>query len=396
MNKQQFINKFLHLPYSINNLYGDPFFPTQVENTFKKLDTLVQEGHKGVVSIITKTEITEVMATRLHSYVDKLNLVVLVSCSGLPYSIERVKGNRINTIKLCVQYSIPVLPYIRPFIPDYNTNAATIDSLFKSISEAGLDVVVISGLRGNDQVLSNLDLTTKEKQSWSARVKIIPSDMRSILTEASAKYNIHLFERTSCGVTFILGDNHSYNPYYASPQLAKCHSCPLKQTCFDVQEWYSPVKEDLDFVTSLGYTAELIDDVPCTLCKVQPEKRTECVSCCTSCFILKRPRINVLDKNLSLGDISFLRLLTGTLISCEGLVDSGESDIAIPHNPLLKGLNLYFLNSWASYSRNTSSCYNCSYCIVPSYKNQQKEYGLPPREMASLIWNRIHGGDLHE
>lgn len=58
MTNEEFINYFINLPVSINNLYGDPFFPTQTENTFSKLDELQADGHKGIVSIITKTEIT--------------------------------------------------------------------------------------------------------------------------------------------------------------------------------------------------------------------------------------------------------------------------------------------------------------------------------------------------
>ena len=50
---------FLNIPVSINNLYGDPFYKDQIENTFSKLYSLHKSGHKGVVSIITKTEIDE-------------------------------------------------------------------------------------------------------------------------------------------------------------------------------------------------------------------------------------------------------------------------------------------------------------------------------------------------
>lgn len=40
MTNEEFINYFINLPVSINNLYGDSFFPTQTENTFSKLDEL--------------------------------------------------------------------------------------------------------------------------------------------------------------------------------------------------------------------------------------------------------------------------------------------------------------------------------------------------------------------
>ena len=41
MKKEKFLEYFKNVPVSVNNLYGDPFFPLQEENTFKKLDSLV-------------------------------------------------------------------------------------------------------------------------------------------------------------------------------------------------------------------------------------------------------------------------------------------------------------------------------------------------------------------
>lgn len=101
MRIDEFIEYFLDIPVSINNLYGDPFFPTQIENTFSKLDELQKDGHNGIVSIITKTEITDRIASILSQYTSCLNLIILVSISELPFEIEKIKGFRYNTLKLC-------------------------------------------------------------------------------------------------------------------------------------------------------------------------------------------------------------------------------------------------------------------------------------------------------
>ena len=79
MQIDKFIRYFQNIPVSINNLYGDPFFCNQVENTFEKLDKLRESKHTGIVSIITKTEINADIALRLSEYTKDLNLVVLVS-----------------------------------------------------------------------------------------------------------------------------------------------------------------------------------------------------------------------------------------------------------------------------------------------------------------------------
>ena len=52
MNKEQFLHYFQHLPVSINNLYGDPFFPLQRANTLAKLSSLRATDHKGIVKKI--------------------------------------------------------------------------------------------------------------------------------------------------------------------------------------------------------------------------------------------------------------------------------------------------------------------------------------------------------
>lgn len=84
ITKEEFIKHFQHIPVAVNNLYGDPFSPTQIEDTFEKLDALEKNQHQGIVSIITKPEISEDNIRKLTEY--HLQLVVLVSMSGLEKS----------------------------------------------------------------------------------------------------------------------------------------------------------------------------------------------------------------------------------------------------------------------------------------------------------------------
>lgn len=392
MRIDEFIEYFLDIPVSINNLYGDSFFPTQIENTFSKLDELQKDSHKGIVSIITKTEITDQIASRLSQYTSCLNLIILVSISELPFEIEKIKGFRYNTLKLCNEYNIPCLAYVRPFIPNENTSPEAIDTIFRNIKNAGTNVVVVSGLRGGDDILKNLDIKPEEFDKWSMRVKIIPAEVRKALEECREKYDMTTFERTSCGVTYVLGKVHSYNPYYASPQLARCGRCPLKVSCFDKQFKFVPSEKDLELVRLLGYNADIVNNGRFELCKTDPAKRTECVSCCTSCFRLERTAIEVQhfdDQKICLGDIGLLRLLTKKLVFCKGVIDSGDSTIAHPKNPFLADSNLYILNSWSSFSRNTGNCYRCSYCIVPTFKNLNQEYGASPKKVGEILIRKL-------
>lgn len=409
MKKEKFLEYFKNVPVSVNNLYGDPFFPLQEENTFKKLDSLKSTGHKGIVAIITKSEITEEQAIRLQKYAKYLKLIVLVSISGLPNKVikgkpyECTSNNRYNGLKNCKKYNIPALAYVRPFIPPYNTSRECIENIFKSVSESGIDIMVVSGLRGNDEILLNSGISEEEKEKWSFRVKIIPTDVRKLLNEFKEKYNIKLFERTSCGVAYALGEEYSYNPYQASPQLAKCYNCLLKSTCFDKKdsEIFKPTEEDLELINMLGYSAHINTYDTGEVCKVNPLKRTECESCCTSCYKLKRNSIELenVERGISLGDTSMLRLLTKKLVYGKGVREVGDKNVAYPTSEILKGLPIYMVNSWWVYARSTSYCYNCSYCMIGKYYSdckKEEELGSNPSEVAEIIWNRCNQKQRNE
>lgn len=376
------------MPVAVNNLYGDPWFPIQIQDTFHKLDALEAAHHKGVVGIITKSEISEADIRHLSGY--HLKLVVLVSMSGLEGTLEHTSGCRENTLTRCNQYHIPCIAYIRPFVPGYNTSEEAIKRLFERInSTSEHPVAVIAGLRGNDTILGRSGIDEEEKKNWSYRVKIVPRDVRDAVNKY--KGNVLLFERTSCGIAYVLGDGYSYNPYYYSPQLAKCYTCPLKETCFDARDNFLPTQEDLDLLNYLGYHASIVYPGNHDLCTVQPEKRTECVSCCTGCFVTKHESIEISPNFIpNLGDVSFCRhLLGGKLVHHQGTYDHEEKDIARPKNPLLHDLPIYMLNSWWSFSRNIPSCYSCSYCIVTAYDNDYRTYGSVPVETGEKLWEAL-------
>jgi hypothetical protein len=154
-------------------------------------------------------------------------------------------------------------------------------------------------------------MSPDEKIKWTMRVKIMTKDVYKIFKKNSEKYKIHFFTRTSCAVSYLLGDKVTYNPYYNSPNLVKCKElkCPLEKTC------HPPKKikpEALSFAKFLGYNIELIKGKDNNKCNVDPEKRLNCLSCCTTCYFAKTNRLLVKGK-VNLGDITFIRFLTGML-----------------------------------------------------------------------------------
>ena len=385
--------RFSNIPVAVNNLYGDPFLPNQTEDTFQRLNRLANTKHKGIVAIITKSEISEKEAERLAFFIQEkhLNIIVLVSVSGLPQSIEPVRGNRLETLRLCHKHHIPCIAYFRPFIPNENTSYEKIQEVFSSIKDTGTNNLIVSGLRGNDEILKKLHFSKQEMNQWSLRVKIIPRNIGEALALAAKETNIHVFSRTSCGVAYTLQETRSYNPYFASPLLAGCSDCPLRLTCFQKQREFSPTEEDIALLRFLGYDASIVNQGRQEICSVVPENRLKCKSCCTSCFKLTRTSIEIQPfEGICLGDISFARLLLHKHVFSQNLVDSGDSSIARPKNKELLHHNLYLLNSWWSFSRNTKGCYGGSFCIAPIFRNEDKEYGMPPLEFAEKFWEEQH------
>lgn len=401
MEKEQFDKYFRNVPVSVNNLYWDPFFPFQVENTFEKLESLKKSNHEWIVSIITKSEISEDIAKRLEKYKEYLKLVILVSISWLPNKkienqpYEMNMWNRYKTLEHCDKYKIPAIAYVRPFIPPYNTSPECIENIFKSVSESGVKNMVISWLRWNDEILLNSGISEKELEKRSFRVKIIPQDVRQLIDLFKKKYNITVFERTSCGATYVTWWDFSYNQYQASPQLAKCFECPMKSTCFDKRDENVPSDLDLEFVRFLWYDAHINIYNRWELCKVNPFKRTECESCCTSCYKLLRNSIeldNVDDNWISLWDTSMLRLLTWKLVFWKWIREIWDKNVAYPNSEILKWLPIYMVNSRRVYSRSIPHCYNCSYCMIWKYYKDNmdwSEYWSNPMDVADLLRKKI-------
>ena len=174
------------LPISINNYYGDPVI--QWQNTLQKLNHLVEAEHEGIVSIITKGLIGKDKINDVLEVSKNLNIVVLVSISELPQSIDKAThSNRYKTLTNLVNNGIPCIAYVRPFIPPYNTTLGVIRTLFKNIASTGCRDVVISGFRGNDEILSRVDLSDTEKEKYNVRVKIMPKEIDDVGTEELEK-----------------------------------------------------------------------------------------------------------------------------------------------------------------------------------------------------------------
>ena len=173
---------FASFPVAVNNFYGDPLI--QWSDTLKKLEYLTRQGHKGVVTVITKGVITNSMAERFRSFIRRgLKLLVCVSISELPQFEKVGMEHRYKNFSVLNNAGIRNLAFVRPMTPPYNTDSQTINRIVDNLALNGCQNIVLSGFRGDDNLVK--DMTPSDKVKWTMRVKLLtgtqpfPSCLRS-------------------------------------------------------------------------------------------------------------------------------------------------------------------------------------------------------------------------
>jgi DNA repair photolyase len=371
--------RFLNLPVSINNYYGDPVL--QWNNTMQKIERLIKDKHNGIISLLTRGLITESKAKDLASLKYK-KLVIIPPISHLKKIEIQNHEDRYKTIENCLKFGIKVVPNIRPLMLGQNDNY--IDYIFNRLKNIGIKTVICSGIRGNDDILLNANISKEQLEQYCLRVKIIPKGVGNKLEEASQKSGIIVSKRVSCGVALELNEI-SHNPYWKSPQLAGCYTCPLKNKCFNKMIEKQEVPKEMEkFLNNLGYKWERVETF--SHCNVQSEKRLECLSCCTACYIHGNNTIFIYNNKISLGTLSFLRFLFQEFtFTYTGIKDIGAKDTSVVYIPKLPDIIPEAINTWYVLARQLKKCFGCSYCIVDVYHPKQKEHGIYPIDLYNKI-----------
>ena len=367
----------LEMPVSINCYYGDPTL--QWENTMEKLRKLEEVGHLGPVSIITRGTIDSDRAKELAKL--KLpGLVVMYSISELPKKLEPLgHKHRYESISNLIREGVKVFAAVRPMTPPYNTTPEIVNKIFSNLKNAGCKIACVSGFRGDSSLIEQVN--PDNAIEWTLRVKQMTGfDM---ILETAKAYDIRVFTRVNCTVSYLTGRKKPFNPYWGSPQLVRCDAieCPLRDTC-------GPVEPDRDIMKWLedvvGYELEYEPDSKKT-CSYATDTRLNCVSCCTTCFVQKQPRVIVKNAK-TLGDLAFCRfVLGGTLCIKDGMVDGGGKDVGhVTKIQEKTKFPVHTINSWFVWATQLKKCFDCRYCISTLYPNKEL-VGCPPVELLKFF-----------
>ncbi len=368
-------------PVAINNMYGDPTL--QWYNTVSKLAQLEKDQHLGPVTIITRGKINSSMAAELKN-IKLPGLIVIVSYSNLGPKYEPYdSSNALATISELRKAEVPFIVNIRPLLPSENGTREKLFEIFHNIATAGAKNVIISGFRGNEEMICQLN--AQERLEWNLRVKLLNKRMNQDIADAAEKFSLIISKRVSCGVALVKNYPYPWNPYYNSPILVGCADCSNKESCEARRTSLEVSPELIEALNFFGYDVS-IEESEAELCQVTPDNRLKCPSCCTACFMTHNKKIWINNPNITLADTAFIRFLSGGVVGTQkGVIDcGGNTGIAQVLSATLKH-PAYLVNSWWVWATNRSKCLGCSYCITQAYDIPLGEIGFAPARLLEQI-----------
>lgn len=171
------------VPVSVNDTYGDPFIPEQIDNTVAKLASLAT--HRAPIAIFTKAGYDEAVLQKLHSVAHVDKVVVFYSLTGLDEGGISF-DNRVRFIAAIKRIFPNTLVFTRPIIRNRNDDPATLRRLSEVAAEhTGL--LVLGGLHD------------------SKKRKKIEQPIEAQLIEFCDELGVKTFHKTSCAGAWLHG-----------------------------------------------------------------------------------------------------------------------------------------------------------------------------------------------
>ncbi|MCK9575699.1 MAG: hypothetical protein WC979_02390 [Candidatus Pacearchaeota archaeon] len=301
---------FRQLPVAVNLFYGDPLL--QVEKTIEYLRALEADNHKGPVIIITKGEIWKFPDIKFD-----LDLHFAFSTFGinskydggslrtLNANLSSMKNDRIHKY----QYSIE----FRPVIKGINDSQEAIENIVK-IAKKYDAPIGFCGLQVTPELANyfkenNINFEPYEGYDFGLK-KAVSKEVEDIFYNMSEKYNVPVFRKTSCLISYSHGLNRDYNAHYYRPNEMRCSKCVMNNTCKSfIQE------RDISEVTSLNipfkHTIINKDKHVCYLFK-----SGVCKFANPDCTNIKGKLIKI-EERITSSDVRVIKWLTGYTVDCE-------------------------------------------------------------------------------
>jgi len=314
------INKsFDKLPISINLFYGDPLI--QREGTLNYLLELEKVKHKGPVVIITKGD--------LESFYDlpmdlELDLHLAFSTFGIDHEYDRLSHKRL--IKNLETFRKRGYKYhksieFRPVCYGINDSREIIEGVFKIADEFDKDqktpmAIGYSGLQGIPEVEkywkdNKINLVPYPGFKFGHKKSISP-EVQQIFEEMSKKYDVPIFRKTSCLISYTHNLDRDYNAHYYRPTEMNCDMCVMKERCFSFKRNHISTKFRSLELIPFHFTIENKTNHECIL-----KKKGICEFPSDDCSRISGDILVIKDDKLTTADVRVIKWLTGLTVDAD-------------------------------------------------------------------------------
>lgn len=304
------INPILtNVPIAVNLFYGDPML--QIDNTINYLRKLEEVKHKGAIVIITKGDFRLFPDLKFD-----LDLHFAFSTFGVDSEFDGGRWDRfynnlksIKDRKNTYKYSIE----FRPVIYGVNDSYETIERVVATAKEFNL-AIGYSGLQGKPDIVkyweeNNIQLKPYPGFTFGHK-KSVSNEVENIFQELSEKYNVPIFRKTSCLISYVHGYNRDYNSHYYRPSEMNCKQCVMKDKCFKFKEENDKLKS-IEINIPFDYTIEYKTKHECVL-----KKLNICEFPTPDCSNIQGNVIKI-DEKISTADVRVIKWLTGMTVDAD-------------------------------------------------------------------------------
>lgn len=303
---------FTNLPVVVNLFYGDPML--QLNNTLLYLEKLETSKHHAPVIIITKGD--------LSLFPDKkynLDLHFALSTFGINSvydggNIERLEKNLEYAKFLNKKYQYKYSIEFRPIINGINDSDDIIDNIFK-IAKKFSTSIGFCGLQLNDNLkkyLKDNNIYFKPYDGYKLGLKkAISKEVEEIFYSKSEKYNVPVFRKTSCLISYSHNLERDYNAHYYRPNEMRCDKCLMSDKCLTFKKNNDLNDISLDIKIPFKYEIVNKDKHCCILYKMGT-----CKFPSNDCKNISGKLIKI-DEKITSSDLRVIKWLTGLTVDCE-------------------------------------------------------------------------------
>lgn len=302
-------SQFRKLPVAVNLFYGDPML--QINKTIEILKRLEEDKHTGPVIIVTKGDFSKFPDIHFN-----LDLHIAFSTFGVDSkydggSLKQFKSNleQINKRKHNYNYSIEY----RPVIHKVNDYPFIIENVFICAYKYKLPIA-FCGLQVTPELKeyftkNGINFEQYEGYEFGLK-KAVSKEVEDTFYRLSEKYEIPVFRKTSCLISYSSNLDRDYNAHYYRPNEMRCAKCPMHDKCYSHK-----LRNDNSSITNIDipFEYELVNKTNHT-CYLF--KQGICKFASNDCKNITGNILKIKER-LTSSDVRVIKWLTGYTVECE-------------------------------------------------------------------------------